>query len=155
MFKADLEAAGIAYVDDAGRFCDFHSLRHSTASLLVASGAHPKVCQTLMRHSDINLILGRYSHLFRGQESEAMAQLPDLSAPSSERQRALATGTDGRKNQPKRFAICLATKGVFDRNPVDSNGQPTPHSDSKTPFSPSPRGLEPLTFGSGGQRSIH
>jgi len=26
MLRSDLEAAGIAYVDDAGRYCDFHSL---------------------------------------------------------------------------------------------------------------------------------
>jgi integrase len=92
MLKADLEAVKIPYVDDAGRYCDFHSLRHSTGSLLVASGAHPKVVQSIMRHSDINLTMSRYTHIFRGQESEAVAGLPDLSLPSSKTQKA--TGTD-------------------------------------------------------------
>jgi len=92
MLKADLEAVKIPYVDDAGRYCDFHSLRHSTGSLLAASGAHPKVVQSIMRHSDINLTMSRYTHIFRGQESEAVAGLPDLSLPSSKTQKA--TGTD-------------------------------------------------------------
>ena len=94
MLKADLEAANIPYVDDAGRFADFHALRHSTGSLLAASGAHPKVVQSIMRHSDINLTMSRYTHIFSGQESKAVADMPDLSSPSKEAQKAVATGTD-------------------------------------------------------------
>ena len=94
MLKADLADAGIPYVDDAGRFADFHSLRHTTGSLLAASGVHPKVAQSLMRHSDINLTMSRYTHTLTGQEAEAVAGLPDFSLPSSQSQRA--TGTDGR-----------------------------------------------------------
>ena len=45
-----------------------------------------------MRHSDINLTMSRYTHIFRGQESEAIANLPDLSLPSKQSQKA--TGTD-------------------------------------------------------------
>jgi hypothetical protein len=93
--KADLADAGIPYIDEAGRFADFHSLRHTTGSLLAASGVHPKVSQSIMRHSDINLTMSRYSHVLRGQESEAIAGLPDLSLPSSKSQAARATGTDG------------------------------------------------------------
>ncbi len=92
MLKADLGAVGIPYVDDAGRYADFHALRHSTGSLLAASGAHPKVIQSIMRHSDINMTMSRYTHIFRGQESEAVAGLPDLSLPSRGKQKA--TGTD-------------------------------------------------------------
>jgi integrase len=94
MLRADLADAGIPYVDDSGRYADFHSLRHTTGSLLAASGTHPKVAQSIMRHSDINLTLGRYSHVYKGQESEAVAALPDLSQPSIEKQRAAKTGTD-------------------------------------------------------------
>jgi len=96
MLKEDLAVAKIPYIDDAGRYADFHALRHSTGSLLAASGAHPKVVQSIMRHSDINLTMSRYTHIFRGQESEAVANLPDLSAPSSRTQKAVATGTDNR-----------------------------------------------------------
>ncbi len=96
MLKKDLAVAKIPYVDDAGRYADFHSLRHSTGSLLAASGAHPKVVQSIMRHSDINMTMSRYTHIFRGQESEAVAGLPDLTLPSKEKQKAVATGTDNK-----------------------------------------------------------
>ncbi len=95
VLKADLADAGIPYVDEAGRYADFHSLRHTTGSLLAASGVHPKVAQSFMKHSDINLTMSRYSHVLRGQESEAIAGLPDLSLPSKQNQQAKATGPDG------------------------------------------------------------
>lgn len=47
-----------------------------------------------MRHSDINLTMSRYTHTLRGQESEAVAALPDLSLPSKKKEKAAATGTD-------------------------------------------------------------
>jgi integrase len=82
----------IPYVDDAGRFCDFHSMRHTAGSFLAASGVHPKVAQKLMRHSDINLTMSLYTHILRGQEAEAIARLPDFHFPDS--QKNLKTGTD-------------------------------------------------------------
>ena len=54
------------------------------------SGVHPKVVQSIMRHKDINLTMSLYTHTLRGQESEAISKLPDLSQ-ASER----ASGTDG------------------------------------------------------------
>jgi len=109
MIKADLKAAKISYVDNARRYTDFHSLRHSTGSLLAAAGVHPKVIQSIMRHSDINLTMSQYTHIFRGQESKAVEGLPDLSLPSREKQKAVATGTDNRpvdavQNTPKELA---------------------------------------------------
>ena len=95
MLRADLADAGIPYVDESGRYADFHALRHSTGSLLAASGAHPKVAQAIMRHSTVELTLGRYSHIYKGQESAAVAGLPDLSKPSRQSQPAQATGTNG------------------------------------------------------------
>jgi integrase len=92
MIREDLEAAHIPYVDDSGRYADFHSLRHSTGSLLAASGVHPKVAQVIMRHFKIDLTLSRYTHILRGRTSEAVAKLPDLSLPISQGQ--VATGTD-------------------------------------------------------------
>ncbi len=106
MFKADLAAAGIDYVDEAGRYRDFHSLRHTTGSLLAASGVHPKVIQSIMRHGDINLTMSRYTHIFRGQESDAVAKLPDFSTSSNRQQ--VATGTDNKpvdvaQNNPEKL----------------------------------------------------
>jgi integrase len=89
----DLADAGIEYVDDSGRFFDFHALRGQCVSLLAATGAHPKTAQTILRHSDVNLTLNAYTHILRGQESEAVENLPDLSFTGGQSQKA--TGTDG------------------------------------------------------------
>jgi integrase len=97
MIRADLADAGIDYVNDAGRYADFHSLRHTTGSLLAASGAHPKVAQTIMRHADINLTMSLYTHTLKGQESSAVKSLPDFSLPGKEKQ-AIAICTNDGKN---------------------------------------------------------
>ena len=118
MIKADLEAIKIPYVDDAGRYADFHALRHSTGSLLAASGAHPKVVQSILRHSSIELSMNRYTHIFRGQESKAIANLPDLSLPSKQNQKATGTddlAVDGAYKK-------LAKKSDFDCNSMSSIG---------------------------------
>jgi hypothetical protein len=83
----------LSYQDAAGRYADFHALRHTAGSLLAASGAHPKVAQSVMRHSSIELTMSRYSHVFAGQAADAVAALPDLDA-APVKQRAKATGTD-------------------------------------------------------------
>ena len=90
------ERANRILTPEAGRVRDFQSLRHTFGSLLAASGVHPKTAQELMRHSDINMTMSRYTHTYRGQESNAVAGLPDLSLPSQGKQKALATGTDDR-----------------------------------------------------------
>ncbi len=127
MLRADLADAKIDYVDDSGRFADFHSLRHSTGSLLAASGAHPKVAQAIMRHSTVELTLSRYSHIYAGQESEAVAGLPDLSQPSRESQQAQATGTSGaeivsddpQNHLAQNLALSCGKQGIS----VDADGQ--------------------------------
>jgi len=103
MLRPDLEAAGIDYVDEAGRYADFHSLRHTCGSLLAARGVHPKIAQSIMRHRDINLTMMRYTHTLVGQEAAAVASLPDFSLPSRQSQKAMKTGTD--END---LARCLA-----------------------------------------------
>ena len=64
-----------------------------------------KAAQAIMRHSDINLTMGRYSHVLVEQAGDAVAALPDLSLPATET--ASATGTDGNS----RLALCLALSG--------------------------------------------
>ncbi|MEF9437808.1 MAG: site-specific integrase, partial [Candidatus Mariimomonas ferrooxydans] len=127
MIEADLAEAGIAYVDESGRYADFHSLRHTTGSLLAASGVNPKVAQSIMRHSDINLTMSKYTHLFRGQETEAIDSLPDLSAPSSQRQ--IKTGTDDEKNSALNSAFLLGQHSTA----MDNIKQATPPYSSTLP----------------------
>lgn len=119
MLRANLVGANIPYVDESGRYADFHSLRHTTGSFLAACGVHPKVAQVIMRHSKIDLTMSRYTHVFKGQESEAVAGLPDLSLPSS-KQKAAATGTEGAE---KNLASCLALCCGKQRISADNNGQ--------------------------------
>jgi len=169
MFRADLAEAGIPYVDEAGRYADFHSLRHTTGSLLAASGAHPKVAQAIMRHSTIDLTMSRYTHIFRGQESEAVESLPDLSLPSREKQSAVKTGTDSESV----FANCLASslhkQGGFKRTALDYSGLNAPKTEiGKTVLAASKTailaqnhekeemrvvGIEPTTYGLKGRCS--
>jgi len=123
----------LAYVDDAGRYADFHSIRHTCGSLLAAAGVNPKVAQEIMRHSDINLTMSRYSHVYRGQVSQAVENLPDFSRPSLERQKAAATGTDDIVNcgqdDSKNYARNFAKSTGKTANSMDNNGL----SDSKNP----------------------
>jgi hypothetical protein len=78
-----------------GQQLDFHALRHTCGAWLAMQGAHPKLIQTVMRHSTITLTMDTYGHLFPGQEAEAaigMAKL--LAQQTTESNSALATGTD-------------------------------------------------------------
>jgi len=118
MFKADLEAAGIAYVDAAGHVADFHSLRHSFISMLAAGGVHPKLAQTLARHSDINLTMSRYSHTVLSDEADALSVLPSLPSPFDEpepdRQVMQPTGTEGGGNcVPDSVPSGVPERGAF------------------------------------------
>ena len=89
MIRKDLTDAKITIDKDRGTV-GFHSLRHSFGSMLAASGVHPKTAQQLMRHSDINLTMSRYTHIFRGQETEAINKLPDLDMPTQSQQNKIA-----------------------------------------------------------------
>ena len=83
MIRFDLEAVGIPYLDDAGRYADFHSLRHTFITNLARSGVHPKVAQDLARHSTIQLTLDRYTHTALETQAEALEKLPDLEPPAT------------------------------------------------------------------------
>ncbi len=119
------ETAFLLPVDDSGRVVDFHALRHTAGSLLAAGGVHPKVAQSLMRHSDINLTLSRYTHVYAGQEAQAVAALPDFKPPV--RRSAQATGTDNATPQgaAETLARNLALQGVSERTSTDKDGRNT------------------------------
>jgi len=142
MFREDLAAASIAYRDDANLVADFHSLRHTFISNLARGGVHPKVAQALARHSTITLTMDRYSHTLVGEQSAALAALPDLSTATREETRA--TGTDGANPPSGDLASCLAFSGTFQGTSVDSSRLATakkddalePNSTAETPRKP-------------------
>ncbi len=144
MLKKDLEAAGIAYVDEAGLYADFHALRHSYVSLITQGGVHPKLAQKLARHSDINLTMSRYSHTLLSDEAEALDVLPEFPSlfdgDRPDRQELRATGTDAAKITPAAsvhaesvstkysrvgaesvLPLCLPEQGAPDRISVHSD----------------------------------
>ena len=50
-----LEKASIPYVDDSGRFSDFHALRYTFNTWLHTNGVPQRMSQELIRHSDRRL----------------------------------------------------------------------------------------------------
>jgi len=144
-------------VDDAGRYADFHALRHSFITHLGRAGVHPKTHQELARHSTPTLT-ARYTHGFKGDDVAAINALPDLSRSSQ--QAAKATGTDDAKPLVKNLAENLAPKGGFESSFVGADRQvsQTDHSldlpenigENTVLYGKNeqpPNGLEPLTCG--------
>ena len=94
VLRKDLAEAGIPYEDELGRVFDFHSLRGQCATLLALRGVHPKIAQTILRHSDISLTMNVYTRTDQAQKTSAVTGLSDLfgarKTPISEPK----TGTD-------------------------------------------------------------
>jgi integrase len=66
----------------------FHDLRHSTATMLLTLGVHPKVVQEVLGHSQIFVTMDIYSHILPTLQEEAMHHLNEvLSSSASEEQR--------------------------------------------------------------------
>ncbi|HXC15152.1 MAG TPA: tyrosine-type recombinase/integrase [Stellaceae bacterium] len=53
----------------------FHGLRHGFASMLLASEIHPKVVQTMLGHSSIQVTIDTYSHLLPGMGRDAASKI--------------------------------------------------------------------------------
>jgi integrase len=56
----------------------FHDLRHTSATLLLAAGVHPKVVQERLGHSQIGITLDIYSHVLPSMQEEAAARLDEV-----------------------------------------------------------------------------
>ena len=66
----------LSYCNADGLYADFHSNRHLFITSLERAGIRPKMAQTLARHSDIRLTLGRYTHVGLHDQSAAIEALP-------------------------------------------------------------------------------
>ena len=53
----------------------FHDLRHTSATLLLSAGVHPKVLQERLGHSQISVTLDTYSHVLPTLQPEAADKL--------------------------------------------------------------------------------
>ena len=85
----------IPYKDSNGKYFDYHSLRHQSASLF---GMNPEtsevVRQKLTRHKSPEMAR-HYTHAFETQQRQAIDALPDLMQSSTQTQVQTKTGTDG------------------------------------------------------------
>jgi integrase len=70
-FKASLREAGLPEIR-------FHDLRHTSATLLLSAGVHPKIVQERLGHSQISLTLDTYSHVMPSMQVEAAQKMDDL-----------------------------------------------------------------------------
>lgn len=60
-----------------------YDLRHSSASLLLAAGVHPKVVAERLGHANVSLTLNTYSHVLPGLQQDATNTLAKLLKRSS------------------------------------------------------------------------
>lgn len=56
----------------------FHDLRHTSATLMLANGEHPKIVAERLGHSDIGMTMNRYSHVTMDMQRQAADRLDDL-----------------------------------------------------------------------------
>ena len=54
-----------------------HDLRHTTATLLLTQGVHPRVVMDTLGHSQVSLTLDTYSHVIPGLRADAADRLDD------------------------------------------------------------------------------
>ena len=70
-----------------------HEFRHTFASRMIRSGAHPKVLQELLGHSTIKMTMDTYGHLFPGMKRDAILQAPSINRLRSPAAPAATTPT--------------------------------------------------------------
>jgi integrase len=78
VFKSDLKAAGIEFLNAEGKRADFHSLRHTLATNLARAGTSPRIAMEVMRHSDIKLTTKTYTDAGLLPVADAVINLPSL-----------------------------------------------------------------------------
>ena len=70
-FRVILAAAGLPHIR-------FHDLRHSSATILLTMGVHPKIVQERLGHSNIAMTLDIYSHVLPSMQKDAADKIDDV-----------------------------------------------------------------------------
>jgi len=130
MLKADLTRAKIDYRDAAGRYYDFHSLRHRFGTELAMANVQPKVAQALMRHSTITLTLDRYSHVELETAAGGVAKLPTVPGVAP----AVVQNTTARESE---------SEATNETTAPETGAQPAPEPISERRALPLPYGQSP------------
>lgn len=115
--------------DEADRYLDFHSLRLTFATNLIAAGVDVKTAQELLGHATPAMTLGLYAKVLRGSQENAIARMPSYGG-TAEPEQLRATGTcDCREN----CTSAVATDSASVPSHSTKNG-----TDASVPLSVSP-----------------
>lgn len=93
-------AVKAAWLDELG--VTPHKLRHTAASLAIASGADVKVVQTMMGHATATMTLDTYGHLFPDRLDEITSRMDKRRAKALKAAGKLPKQKDKSKNKKKR-----------------------------------------------------
>jgi integrase len=69
--KRALEQAGLPVIR-------FQDLRHTTATLMLSKGVHPKIVSEMLGHGDGAFTLSVYRHVLKGMQAEAVRAMDDI-----------------------------------------------------------------------------
>lgn len=83
--KADLQAAGVPYVDAQGRVADFHALRHTLATNMAKAGVPRRIAMEVMRHCDSRLTDKNYTDVSQLHTAGVMDALPSFLSTHTEK----------------------------------------------------------------------
>jgi len=128
----------------------FHDLRHTAGTLMLRAGVDPHRVQRILRHSDVRTTTGIYGHLVVEDLRAAVNAIAPKAIPP-----------EPPKEEPQ--VIAVAANSVPFGPPVvqgPKNGAQPPSRQlenrkrNRGPTQARDTGVEPVAFGSGGQRSI-
>ena len=93
-FAAPLQRAGLPAIH-------FHDLRHTTATLLLGQGVHPKVVADLLGHATVAITLDRYSHVAVAMHQQAADALEAVLGDRGPPRVGSLVGSTNQPAQPK------------------------------------------------------
>ncbi len=138
----------LQWQDADGRVVDFHAQRHTYISGIVAGGASVKTAQTLARHSDPRLTIGRYSHARLHDLQGALDALPSTTPTETDAQpqAMAATGTDDQTADSMGAQLGHQLNGkTCENRPDTASGGETPK-DGRDDRTPETAETQPVTL---------
>jgi integrase len=148
MIEADLKAAGLEYKNAAGRFADFHALRHCTATYLLNRGVSPMAVRDIMRHADLKTTMRYAARTLLVKRQEAIEALPRFSEMVKEERAKVAVGAENASvmNESDSRPTLPLTAPLTEKSGKRGARSGTQAHESPMKVEP-PLGIEPRTYG--------